>query len=276
MQGMLASHPAVFSLPETFFFVKATQGHFFKRKFLWPAIKIYGHLEGIVRELGRDDLVKNAKVGLFARKYANSFTEVLDRLTADSGKKIWVEKTPWHLRSIEEITKQVPGAAFIHIVRDGKDVVASLYNATHLQTQEWATLQPSWYPGFLKFKPYSIEDCVKIWNEDISLTREVIGRANHFVLNYDELVAHPESVIREVADFIGINFDEAMLAPTASVGRITRKQELWKINNASSIKKSNNHFSNIFDQEQQAWIVAHLESKLLCDLSNFSRKKSER
>ena len=43
----------------------------------------------------------------------------------------WVEKTPANLYAVDVIERWVPGARFVHIVREGADVVASLCAVAH-------------------------------------------------------------------------------------------------------------------------------------------------
>ena len=53
------------------------------------------------------------------------------------GKTVWVEKTPSHLLSIRLITQHIPSAQFVHVIRDGRDVVASLVDAAKKFPQKW-------------------------------------------------------------------------------------------------------------------------------------------
>ena len=76
LQGMLAAHTDVFSLPETFFFAKVLPRSFLKRKCLWPAIKVRRHWLKTLSELGRDDLRDIGEIGFFQSDYHNLFTEV--------------------------------------------------------------------------------------------------------------------------------------------------------------------------------------------------------
>lgn len=42
------------------------------------------------------------------------------------GQTIWLEKTPLHLLYIKQFEQFIPGVKFIHLLRNGADVVASL------------------------------------------------------------------------------------------------------------------------------------------------------
>jgi hypothetical protein len=52
--------------------------------------------------------------------------DALDQLARATGAVGWLEKTPLHLLSIPEITAEVPGARFVHMVRDPAGTVTSL------------------------------------------------------------------------------------------------------------------------------------------------------
>ncbi len=47
-------------------------------------------------------------------------------MTAQQGALRWAETTPAHVLHMQEIVAQIPGALFIHVIRDGRDVAASL------------------------------------------------------------------------------------------------------------------------------------------------------
>jgi hypothetical protein len=58
----------------------------------------------------------------------NNFIYLLDQLTLREGKSVWIEKTPKHFRYIAFIRRFIPSAQIIHMIRDGRDVVASIYD----------------------------------------------------------------------------------------------------------------------------------------------------
>lgn len=53
--------------------------------------------------------------------------ERLRRLLGERWNELWVEKTPLNVRNIERILAVLPDARFIHVVRDGRDVVTSRF-----------------------------------------------------------------------------------------------------------------------------------------------------
>ena len=53
------------------------------------------------------------------------------------GKTIWLEKSPDHLRYIDQIEKLVDEAKFIHILRNGFDNIASIYDLAGKYPETW-------------------------------------------------------------------------------------------------------------------------------------------
>lgn len=255
LQGMLAAHPRVFSLPETFFFAKVLPRRWLKRKLLWPAIKVRTRLPEIVREMGRDDLLPMARIGLFQRDYHQPFVRVMDRMASDAGKDVWIEKTPWHIHCIEEIERKMPDALFIHIVRDGPDMVASLFEATHANPAQWAAL-----PSISEFHGFSIEQCVAFWNREVAISIACIGRQRHTLVRYEDVVTMPQRVMESLCNFLDIEYDPAMIEPGASYNQIVRKDEAWKAKNAQPISRGERRFDNVFTSEERAWIESHLNA----------------
>lgn len=255
LQGMLAAHQRVFSLPETFFFAKVFPRRWIKRHLLWPAIKVRARLPQIVREMGRDDLLPLAHVGLFQRDYHRPFVTVMDRMASDAGKDVWVEKTPWHIHCIDEIQRKIPDAYFIHIVRDGRDMVASLYDATQRNPTEWASL-----PSISSFKGFSIKECVEFWNREVAISMFWRSHPQHIMVRYENVVRQPQLVMKSLSRFLGVDYDPATTNPSSSYKQIVRDDESWKARNARPISQGERLYDKIFSEGERAWIAAHLRS----------------
>jgi len=64
-----------------------------------------------------------------AEKHHSSYTEFLaffmDSTAQKQGKMRWAEQTPGHLFHMETLSKALPEAKFIHVIRDGRDVALS-------------------------------------------------------------------------------------------------------------------------------------------------------
>ena len=258
LQGLLAAHSDVHSLPETFFFAKVQPRSWLKRTFLWPAIKVRRHLLEFVAAIGRDDLSGMATIGLLQSDYHVPFVNLLDFLAVEAGKSVWVEKTPLHLYCLEEIHRCVPDAVVVHIVRDGKDVVASLYNATRNNPQKWAHLGRN-----IKWKNwtgYSIDECVDRWNRDISITEKYSNNSNHIIVRYEDLIEKREESLRSLCARLGLNFEIEMLDSGKSYDQIVVKdREPWKENNKRKYISPNQTYNKIFTELERAHIAKRLK-----------------
>jgi hypothetical protein len=254
LQGMLAAHHRVFSLPETFFFAKVFPRRWIKRNLLWPAIKVRARLPQIVREMGREDLLPMTHIGMFQRDYHRPFVRVMDRMASDAGKDVWIEKTPWHIHCIDEIQRKIPDAMFVHIVRDGKDTVASLFDATHRNPATWASL-----PAISSFKGFTVRECVEFWNREVAISMSWKGHPQHMVVRYEDVVKQPQQVAESICNFLGIEYDTEMIDPSRSFRKIVRDDEAWKARNARPISHGERLYDKVFNEDQRSWIVSHLK-----------------
>ncbi|HBG46011.1 MAG TPA: hypothetical protein DDW94_03385 [Deltaproteobacteria bacterium] len=246
LQGMLASHPRVLSFPETHFFSMAYPRNRFKRFITWPALNLRGVLDGFLKEIGRTELRPIANIGLFDRRYELPFVKVMDRLTRDAGKDVWVEKTPRHLHFIDEIGQRVPRASFIHIVRDGRDVAASLYKASNDNPSRWNRKRAR--------KGFTLRQCVERWNMDVSITSRFLGKPGHLLVLYSAIVEEPAVVAREICSFLGIDYTDEMMDTAGSYGSIVRPEEPWKMNNAMTIQKLASPFEKVLNEKEREFV----------------------
>ena len=123
LQSLLAAHPEVISFPESKFFHYLLYDQFAGK---WPS-----RMEAFFKdEIKRPELLKDFDDSQTVETKANWFVGVLDGLAAEQNKSIWLEKTPEHIYFIDDIERFLPDAKFIHILRNGMDTIASMYEAT--------------------------------------------------------------------------------------------------------------------------------------------------
>lgn len=133
---------------------------------------------------------------------------------AHRGKKRWGDKTPAHCLHMDLIAELLPEARFVHIIRDGRDVAASLRG--------------------LPFAPGDggPEDIAKTWRRHICHARDRAGAVPHYhEVRYERLVTHPEPVLREVCAFLELPFDPIMLRAHEFAGE--RLEELTAVRMAN-------------------------------------------
>jgi hypothetical protein len=186
---------------------------------------------------------------IFISQYASAFVKILDRLTEEKGKSLWIEKTPGHLHQIPLIQQMVEGAKFIHIIRNGSDVVASLYEVTQNHPKIWGD-------------GWTIEQCIRQWKEDIEISQIYFSKANHTLVGYEQLVENPHVVLMNICEFLEVSFDEVMLQEygTASKGLI-RKDESWKTSVGMPIRSANQKkFYQMFDEVEREHILKEIST----------------
>jgi hypothetical protein len=115
------------------------------------------------------------------------------REMAENSAELIAEKTPKHVLCTSAIRGAFPNAVVIGIVRDPRDVVASL----------------------LKRKD-SVDTAIGRWLGDNSelLKAKSEGRVSH-VLRYEDLIENPEREIRAILDLIELDYAEGMLDPSS-------------------------------------------------------------
>ncbi|WP_263840132.1 sulfotransferase family protein [Salinibacter sp.] len=104
----------------------------------------------------------------------------------------WGDKTPVNTFHLDWIDRVFPEARYVHMVRDGRDVVGS----------------------YLKSEIYtSVEKALYRWKRSIKIAKEFRGKNEGKVIEikYEDLVQYPENEIPIVCEFLNIDFSEDML-----------------------------------------------------------------
>lgn len=120
--------------------------------------------------------------------------DLMGHLTASSGKSRWGEKTPAHVFQMDAIHEVYPQAQFLHIVRDGRDVVRSLQNV-------------NWAPGNARWS-------VRRWIHSVQAGRGFgrgLGPRLYCEIRYEDLLDEPRPQLERVCEFLGEPFAEQML-----------------------------------------------------------------
>ena len=134
-----------------------------------------------------DPFTNGEALRVFYRAYAARF-----------GKPRWGDKTPayaTHLLLIEEL---LPEAAFVHLIRDPRDVVASVLSAD----------VPWWGTG-------GAREAAERWRDRVGTARHQGSRCRHYLeARFEELIHHPEQTLRRMCGFVGLPWDPEMLAYT--------------------------------------------------------------
>lgn len=113
-----------------------------------------------------------------------------------------VEKSPSHLFAMPFISEIFPGARFIHVLRDGRDVSVSVRAAAK-----------SWVPEWGRTFGRSIRTSARAWKYAVRRARhdgEKLGD-RFFEIRYEEINRNPDGAYCRLFDFCGISYDDEIL-----------------------------------------------------------------
>ncbi|RWA69832.1 sulfotransferase [Mesorhizobium sp.] len=108
---------------------------------------------------------------------------------AISRRNVWVEKTPGHIHYTRQILETIPGARFIVVTRDGRDVVTSLGQR---------------YEG-------DFDRAFQRWVADSKASMLCVERGGGMLWRYEDFIESPALSIERLCRFMGVAFDPAIL-----------------------------------------------------------------
>ncbi len=119
---------------------------------------------------------------------------VFNTLRDRSGSPRWGDKTPRYVSIVPEIARLYPESQFIHLVRDGRDVVLSMWLRR-------------WFGRWLVWNLDEWRDAM----DHMERNRSVLPPERLLEVRYEELVLDTESTVRAICDFLGEPYEPAML-----------------------------------------------------------------
>jgi hypothetical protein len=245
LQALLGAHNDIASFPESHVFLK---GHRLRAR-LAPGLVARKHLDRFAREVQAGPLYKRRRLSLRRRTYRLDLINLLDELTRERQKRLWIEKTPNHVLAIPEIRELAPSSKFIHLIRDGRAVVASLYEATRTQ-------HASLWGG-----SYAIERCISEWNHAIAASSKAMDTGDDgIVVDYETLTAEPASEVQRLCKFLAVTYEPQMLTAYSGVSSaIVNPEEEWKNRLNDPIHDAGlDKYRQLFSTEQQELIESSL------------------
>ena len=173
------------------------------------------HLPGIDRAMFDEFYDQASKDPNDLFSYIEAYVEAHAKSTKQwsNHKKYWIERTPLNELFVREILGKWPNAKFIHVMRDPRNVHASVRLRSEFPLKVRTTYH-NWERSFL-----SMENNIKALNKD------------YLVLRYEDLVADPSLAMRKICSLLDIDFEDIMLRPSLSGGRFP-----WTSNSLSGAK----------------------------------------
>jgi hypothetical protein len=254
VQAMIARHPDVFSLRETYFF-ESLLGD---AQLRWgdrearPTRRWY-HRAGFAQSWGRRRLRQLERVhaerwrGPTPHRWiacVRRYVAMLDEAASREQKTHWVEKTPNNLLFLDEIADCIPDACFVHVLRNGIDVVASVSDAdTRLKTRAFSGGMVRW---------------ARRWNRSMEINLARLGDPRHYLLCIEDLVDDTETEWEMLRDFLALAPDKPLLAnPGCEVA--DARTEPWKTAAITGIARPvGGKSQTMFGSQSLAWLREHL------------------
>jgi hypothetical protein len=248
LQSMLAAHPQIVSFPETHFFERVSP-KFAAFGLASPRRRDRRRLVQFLADVGHPELENLVpRYAITLRRSVSAFVDVLDALTLMRRGDVWVEKTPGHLHHVDLIESYVSRVRFIHMVRNGEDAVASLYDVVTRHPEIWGS-------------PATLESCIARWIGDLELTGRHIHQPHHTLVRYEQLLDNAKPVLEQLCEFLEIPFSQDMLGGRSSaVQELVLENEPWKDSaRAEGLQRPEvRKFEQILDRQQQAYVRARL------------------
>jgi hypothetical protein len=107
--------------------------------------------------------------------------------------KLWGDQSPIHTLYMPDILRIFPRVKFLHLLRDGRDVVSS---------------------KVVKNGDESLFSAVHRWKTCYKRSRQIqkiVGPGQFLEVRYESLVTSPESVLQQICEFIGVDYSASML-----------------------------------------------------------------
>ena len=179
-------------------------------------------------------------IGTVYRSYADRF-----------GKARWGDKRPTYFRDIDAIRVLFPDAQFVHLIRDGRDCVASLKR------------MPWWKHGSIA--------AIAMWVHAIDCGRRAARRLPpdaFYSLHYERLVTDPRTELTALCGFLGEDFEEQMLESHRMAPQTlpAHQRERWHANTGKEVSAAAvGGYAGALDSDELA-LMEFVAGKRLRDL----------
>jgi hypothetical protein len=140
------------------------------------------------------DSVRRALAESNPGSLADAFRAVYGAYAAQRGKPLYGDKTPGYVRHLPLLADLFPESRFVHLLRDGRDVVLSL------REMDWG-------------RKGELETLARFWRANIELAsaaRESLGARRYVEIRYEHLIEDPERALRHVCEFLELPYEPAM------------------------------------------------------------------
>jgi len=189
----LAAHDALWTSGESHFLWRMFGGSHIERHFKvvkeWPGGSWLAD-----QNVSRSELFESIGLGINAL------------FSSRSGGKRWIDQTPYYVYMLEQLGEMFPGAQFIHVLRDGREIVNSMIHyANALDEQSYGVHIGA---GRLNWSRNFSEAC-REWKSSVEAALAYQKRCpdRMITVRYDELCSEPEPTFSKLLNFLGLERD---------------------------------------------------------------------
>lgn len=115
------------------------------------------------------------------------------------------ERTAAHVFCVAEIAAVYPDAKLVHIIRDGRDVARSL------RGRDWG--------------PSTVREAAEWWRSGIEGARAAAPAGGYTEIRYEELLAEPEPVIRDLYEWLALSAGPDEIAAALTEAALVRNED---------------------------------------------------
>ncbi len=163
---------------------------------------------------------------------------VMEAIARKQGVARWAESTPRHLLYLPLIKKEIPDALVIHIIRDGRDVTASMLRAGRGRPLPWDRNR-----AFLARILY--------WRWVVNKGRRhghALGN-DYMEVHYEDLVRNPRETLAQIGKFIDHDLDYDRIHQVA-LGSVGTPNTSFRADSGENMTNSIGRFKRMFTASQ--------------------------
>ncbi len=254
VQELLGVHPDAFTCKETHFFHKVRRDG--KRKIFdhvglsqHKVLDAYSFIRSNIELLEQHD----PKQVRSLRAAALFFDQMMTSEAQVRCKSAWIEKSPENRLYIPWIKHYIPSAQFVHVLRDGRDVVASLMDAAQRFPERWRLYRDL---GF----------AINTYNHALAESKKYCGNEDHIFVQYEHILENRAASCQKLYTALGLEIKGSHSSLAELHLQVVRSDEDWKKNHNGEIEDTRLiKFNQIFSDEQKKLICSSVKSWLPSD-----------
>ncbi|MEV0591977.1 sulfotransferase family protein [Nonomuraea cavernae] len=227
LQLMLHSHPRIAVPPETRYLVPAYQ-----RRRMFGDMRLAQRRQALAEWIAGDRTTKFHELKIDKDEFVRQCVEgpgslgsvigTTFRMYADRfDKPRWGDKRPSYVKQVDMLLRLFPDAQFIHLIRDGRDCVASL------KEMPWFT--------------HNSFHAVSTWAEAMDAgakLRRTMAADSYYELRYEDLTDDPSTELKKLCVFLEEDFDEAMISPREAASVAVPVHKVWHSNTHGDVTRA--------------------------------------